>query len=74
MSKGLFNSDSHLCCELDGFGVNFDKFLCHVTKLSSFLISKYGIQRGQRIAQCVERSIEMLIGIMAIVICGGVYV
>ena len=42
--------------------------------LAEHLINEYKVRRGDIIGQCVERSIEMAIGMMSILLSGGSYV
>ncbi|CAF4903355.1 unnamed protein product, partial [Rotaria sp. Silwood1] len=59
--------------ELDEQYLTYGEMLTAATGLAHNLLDKFHIQLGEVICQCVERSIEMVIGIIAIEILGGVY-
>ncbi|CAF1345971.1 unnamed protein product [Adineta steineri] len=62
-----------LAVELDEQSLTYAELLHYVQVLSLHLINKYVIVPGEIICQCVERSLSMVIGIMAIEMSGGVY-
>ncbi|CAF4147892.1 unnamed protein product, partial [Adineta steineri] len=62
-----------LAVELDDQSLTYAELLYYVQVLSLHLLNKYGIAPGEIICQCVERSLSMVIGIMAIEMTGGVY-
>ncbi|CAF4106072.1 unnamed protein product, partial [Adineta steineri] len=62
-----------LAVELDGQSLTYGELLYYVQVLSLHLINKYGVVPGEIVCQCVERSLSMVIGIMAIEMAGGVY-
>jgi len=53
--------------------LTYFELLHYAQQLSLDLIQKYQIQPQQIVCQCVERSIEMVIGMIAIMMCGGIY-
>ncbi|CAF1492545.1 unnamed protein product, partial [Adineta steineri] len=62
-----------LAVELDEQSLTYCEFLYYVQVLSLHLIKKYHVVPGEIICQCVERSLSLVIGIMAIEMAGGVY-
>ncbi|CAF4074590.1 unnamed protein product, partial [Adineta steineri] len=62
-----------LAVELDEQSLTYAELLHYVQVLSLHLINKYAVVPGEIICQCVERSLSMVIGIMAIEMVGGVY-
>ncbi|CAF4085403.1 unnamed protein product [Adineta steineri] len=62
-----------LAVELDEQSLTYAELLYYVQILSLHLINKYAVVSGEIICQCVERSLSMVIGIMAIEMAGGVY-
>ncbi|CAF1398994.1 unnamed protein product [Adineta steineri] len=62
-----------LAVELDEQSLTYAELLHYVQVLSLHLIRKYHVVPGEIICQCVERSLSMVIGIMAIEMSGGVY-
>ncbi|CAF1455741.1 unnamed protein product, partial [Adineta steineri] len=62
-----------LAVELDEQSLTYSELLHYVQVLSLHLINKYDVLPGEIICQCVERSLSMVIGIMAIEMSGGVY-
>ncbi|CAF1567784.1 unnamed protein product, partial [Adineta steineri] len=62
-----------LAVELDEQSLTYAELLHYVQVLSLYLIKKYVVVPGEIICQCVERSLSMVIGIMAIEMSGGVY-
>ncbi|CAF3873126.1 unnamed protein product [Adineta steineri] len=62
-----------LAVELDEQSLTYGELLYYVQVLSLHLINKYGVVPGEIVCQCVERSLSMVIGIMAIEMAGGVY-
>ncbi|CAF4179424.1 unnamed protein product, partial [Adineta steineri] len=62
-----------LAVELDDQSLTYCELLHYVQVLSLHLINKYAVIPGEIICQCVERSLSMVIGIMAIEMSGGVY-
>ncbi|CAF1523658.1 unnamed protein product, partial [Didymodactylos carnosus] len=58
---------------LNDKSLTYAEVLCMVRKLSVYLIEECNVKRGDVICQCVERSIEMVIGIFAIMASGCVY-
>ncbi|CAF1551741.1 unnamed protein product, partial [Adineta steineri] len=62
-----------LAVELDEQSLTYCELLYYVQVLSLTLINKHVVVPGEIICQCVERSLSMVIGIMAIEMSGGVY-
>ncbi|UJR19788.1 hypothetical protein I4U23_022922 [Adineta vaga] len=59
---------------LDQASLTYSELFHRVKQLSFTLIDSYNVQSGDIICQCIERSIEMIIGILAIMMSGGIYV
>ncbi|CAF4196905.1 unnamed protein product, partial [Adineta steineri] len=59
--------------ELDEQSLTYAELLYYVQIFSLHLVNKYAVVPGEIICQCVERSLSMAIGIMAIEMAGGVY-
>ncbi|CAF1063367.1 unnamed protein product [Adineta steineri] len=62
-----------LVVELDEQSLTYCELLHYVQVLSLTLVNEYHVSPGEIICQCVERSLSMVIGIMAIEMAGGVY-
>ncbi|CAF1547996.1 unnamed protein product, partial [Adineta steineri] len=62
-----------LAVELDEQSLTYCELLCYVQILSLTLVNEYHVTPGEIVCQCVERSLSMVIGIMAIEVVGGVY-
>ncbi|CAF4254780.1 unnamed protein product, partial [Adineta steineri] len=62
-----------LAVELDEQSLTYAELLYYVQVLSLTLLNEYLITPGEIVCQCVERSLSMVIGIMAIEMAGGVY-
>ncbi|CAF0798682.1 unnamed protein product [Adineta steineri] len=62
-----------LAVELDEQSLTYIELLHYVQVLSFILLNKYDVVPGEIICQCVERSMSMVIGMMAIEMAGGVY-
>ncbi|CAF4184649.1 unnamed protein product, partial [Adineta steineri] len=62
-----------LAVELDEQSMTYCELLYYVQVLSSTLLNEYHVLPGEVVCQCVERSLSMVIGIMAIEMAGGVY-
>ncbi|CAF3939141.1 unnamed protein product [Adineta steineri] len=62
-----------LAVELDDQSLTYSELLYYVQLLSLNLLNEYHVSLGDVICQCVERSLSMVIGIMAIEMAGGVY-
>ncbi|CAF3805455.1 unnamed protein product [Adineta steineri] len=62
-----------LAVELDEQSLTYCELLHCVQLLSLNLLNEYHVSLGDVICQCVERSLSMVIGIMAIEMAGGVY-
>ncbi|CAF1420288.1 unnamed protein product [Adineta steineri] len=62
-----------LAVELDEQSLTYAEVLHYVQILSLHLINKHVVVPGEVICQCAERSLSMVIGIMAIEMSGGVY-
>ncbi|CAF4229101.1 unnamed protein product, partial [Adineta steineri] len=62
-----------LAVELDEQSLTYAELLYYVQVLSLTLLNEYLVAPGEAVCQCVERSLSMVIGIMAIEMAGGVY-
>ncbi|CAF4028553.1 unnamed protein product, partial [Adineta steineri] len=62
-----------LAVELDEQSLTYCELLYYVQVLSLTLLNEYHVVPGEIVCQCVERSLSMVIGIMAIEMAGGVY-
>ncbi|CAF0854016.1 unnamed protein product [Adineta steineri] len=62
-----------LAVELDEQSLTYCELLYYVKVLSFHLLMRHLVVPGEIICQCVERSLSMVIGIMAIEMAGGVY-
>ncbi|CAF1549579.1 unnamed protein product, partial [Adineta steineri] len=62
-----------LAVELDEQSLTYSELLYYVQVLSLTLLNEYHVLLGEIVCQCVERSLSMVIGIMAIEMAGGVY-
>ncbi|CAF4565110.1 unnamed protein product [Rotaria socialis] len=62
-----------MAVELDNQSLTYGELLYHAQYLALRLLEKYNIKPGYIICQCMERSISMVIGIMAIEMCGAIY-
>ncbi|CAF1354197.1 unnamed protein product [Adineta steineri] len=69
----LMKHPQKLAVELDEQSLTYCELLHYVQVLSLSLLSDYLITPGEIVCQCVERSLSMVIGIMAIEMAGGVY-
>ena len=63
-----------IAVRLDDECLTYEELHTKVYALSSHLVNDLHIQPGSYIGQCVERSIEMIIGILAIMSIGCIYV
>ncbi|CAF4262243.1 unnamed protein product, partial [Adineta steineri] len=62
-----------LAVELDEQSLTYAELLYYVQMLSLTLVNEYHVVPGDVVCQCVERSLEMVIGMMGIEMAGGVY-
>ncbi|CAF0999560.1 unnamed protein product [Didymodactylos carnosus] len=62
-----------LCIVLDEQSLTYSEVLYYVQLLSVYLIKECYVQPQQIVCQCVDRSIEMCIGILSILTCAAVY-
>ena len=62
-----------MAVELDEQMITYSELLFYAQKLALKLVDEHGVKEGDIICQCVERSITMVIGMMAIELCGCVY-
>jgi non-ribosomal peptide synthetase component F len=58
---------------LDEHSLTYGQLLNRVQQLALHLINDKGVKPGDVVCQCVDRSIEMIVGIMGIMMSGGVY-
>ncbi|CAF4096010.1 unnamed protein product, partial [Adineta steineri] len=62
-----------LAVELDEQSLTYCELFAYVQILAVHLVNQYGIIPSEVISQCVERSLSMIVGMMAIEMAGGVY-
>ncbi|CAF1450699.1 unnamed protein product, partial [Adineta ricciae] len=62
-----------IAVELDDQLLTYAELLTYIQQLAIHLLDQFHIVPGDIVAQCVERSLSMVIGIMAIEMVGGVY-
>ncbi|CAF1161511.1 unnamed protein product [Adineta steineri] len=62
-----------LAVELDEQSLTYCELLHYVQVLSLTLLNEYHVVPGEVVCQCVERSLSMVIGTMALEMIGGVY-
>ncbi|CAF4177261.1 unnamed protein product, partial [Adineta steineri] len=62
-----------LAVELDEQSLTYAELFAYVQMLAVHILDEYGIIPSEVISQYVERSLSMVIGIMAIEMAGGVY-
>jgi non-ribosomal peptide synthetase component F len=67
------NHPQKLAVILDEQSLTYAETLFYTQQLAVCLIQRYDVQPGNIICQCVDRSIEMVIGILAILNCGCSY-
>ena len=63
-----------LAITLDDQCLTYQQLLTRVEHLSFILINENRVESGDVICQCIDRSIEMIIGMMSIIMCGAIYV
>lgn len=63
-----------LAVTLDDVSLTYSELLTRVKQLAFGLKSKHDIEIGDIICQCMDRSIDMIVGILAIMMAGGIYV
>ncbi|CAF1304350.1 unnamed protein product [Rotaria sordida] len=54
--------------------VTYGELLHSVNQLAFRLSTEFNVQPGDIVCQCIQRSIEMIVGQLAILACGAVYV
>ncbi|CAF1642370.1 unnamed protein product, partial [Adineta ricciae] len=59
--------------DLDEQCITYSELLVYTQQLAVVLIDTHGVKVGDIVCQCVERSLSMVIGIMAIEMVGAVY-
>ncbi|CAF1672373.1 unnamed protein product, partial [Adineta ricciae] len=59
--------------DLDEQSLTYSELLVYTQQLAVVLIDTHGVKEGDIVCQCVERSLSMVIGIMAIEMVGAVY-
>ncbi|CAF4109700.1 unnamed protein product, partial [Adineta steineri] len=69
----VMNIPQKLAVELDEQSLTYCELLYYVQMLSLTLLNEYHVFPGEVVCQCVERSLSMVIGIMAIEMSGCVY-
>ena len=62
-----------IAVELDEQMITYNELFFYAQTLALNLVDEHGVKEGDIICQCVERSISMVIGMMAIQLCGAVY-
>ncbi|CAF1307786.1 unnamed protein product [Didymodactylos carnosus] len=69
----IIAESQQLAIILDSQSLTYAEMLYYVQQVSLHFIDKYHVKSQQIICQCIERSIEMVIGILAISTTGYVY-
>lgn len=59
---------------LDHVSLTYSELLTRVKQLCYGLKTKYDVEIGDIICQCMDRSIDMIVGILGIMMVGGIYV
>ncbi|CAF1267624.1 unnamed protein product [Rotaria sordida] len=59
---------------LDEQSVTYGELLHSVNQLAFRLSTEFNVQPGDIVCQCIQRSIEMIVGQLTILACGAVYV
>ena len=65
---------NNIACRLDDSKLTYSELHSKVYNLSSHLLNNLHIKPGSYIGQCVDRSLDMLIGILSIMSIGCIYV
>ncbi len=73
IEKQMERTPEKVALEFKGQQLNYAQLNKRVNQLAHFLISK-NIQKGEFVGIFVERSLEMVIGLLAIMKVGGIYV
>ena len=63
----------NLAMLLDDQSLTYEQLLNQSQTLAAYLIQTCHVKKGDIIGQCVERSLQMSIGMVAIMMAGGVY-
>lgn len=71
--KAVDGYEQKLAVVLGMQSLTYSELIHSVQQLAIDLIQKYQVQPGQNICLCVERSIEMIIGAISIIMCGATY-
>ena len=53
--------------------MTYAELLYHSQQLANYLITEHGVQPGRTVCQLIERSFEMVIGMISIWMSGGIY-
>ncbi|CAF1430705.1 unnamed protein product [Adineta steineri] len=69
----VYFQSQKLAVELDNQYLTYAELLYYTQLLALYLLNQYEIIPGEIVCQCVERSLSMVIGIMAIQMAGAVY-
>jgi amino acid adenylation domain-containing protein len=72
--QALIMKSNHLAVQLDEITLTYQQLHSKVYQLAHFMLNKLKIKSASYIGQCVDRSIEMIIGILAIMSIGCIYV
>ena len=59
---------------LDDQSLTYSELLSQVQQLSLILINEKGVEPGDNVCQCIDRSIEMIMGILSIMMAGAIYI
>ena len=57
----------------DQQSLTYHQLVTRVQQLAFYLINNKNVQPGDVICQCIDRSIEMIVGIMGIMMAGAIY-
>lgn len=64
---------NHIAVRIDSIFITYSQLLSMSLNTAHWLKQLHNIKRGDIIIQCIDRSIEMVIGMLAISMVGGVY-
>ncbi|MBC8953403.1 non-ribosomal peptide synthetase [Xenorhabdus sp. PB62.4] len=67
------NTPDAIAVVFEGQTLSYDELNCRANRLAHYLLT-LGVRPDDRVAMCVERSMEMVVGLMAILKAGGAYV
>ncbi|CAF4908311.1 unnamed protein product [Rotaria sp. Silwood1] len=71
--KQAMKYSQKVAVELDDQSLTYSELLYYIQVLALNLVNRHGVIVGDIVCQCVERSLSMVIGMIAIEMSGGVY-